>query len=345
MDNIRPRTSSLSPSSRSSTTRTPYRPQRPKKIMKSIWVKKGSTIGSQAVLPQKVRVKGGVMKNLKQTWRPKGNYLDSVNRDNGSYILKQFEQSRRRSQGIKLLVTVVALFENSQDVEELKFNSFLFSQICVRSTMILFTDKGVNLFGCTKSTQDEAFVPVFVAQKIGALGRVNSTRLLCKKIKIKRKGPDWMFDLDLLTPSMNYIPVRKENYAASEGNVSTHDDAEDLDDQQFIVHGPNIHAAQPMHTEESTADKEVSLSSDEQALHDELVNLMHQESLAKLHHDASRTAFEEEKKRIALAKEKECANSTFTLSTAKTPPQSTGNTPTDSDDDVPKDGVFSMVCA
>ncbi|GJS45557.1 putative ribonuclease H-like domain-containing protein [Tanacetum coccineum] len=65
------------------------------------------------------------------------------------------------------------------------------------------------------------------------------------------------------------------------------------------------------------------------------------ESLAKLHNDAQRTAFEEEKKRIALAKEKECANSTFTLSTAKTPPQSTGNTPTDSDDDVPKDGVFS----
>ncbi|GJT13856.1 putative ribonuclease H-like domain-containing protein [Tanacetum coccineum] len=60
-----------------------------------------------------------------------------------------------------------------------------------------------------------------------------------------------------------------------------------LDDQQFIVHGPSIHAAQPMHSEE--------------------------QSLAKLHHDAQRTAFEEEKKRIALAKEKECANSTFTL--------------------------------
>ncbi|GKG59766.1 hypothetical protein Tco_0607394, partial [Tanacetum coccineum] len=85
-------------------------------------------------------------------------------------------------------------------------------------------------------------------------------------------------------PSMNYIPVRKENYAASGGNVSTHDDVE------------------PMHSEESTADKEVSLSSEEQALHDELVNLKHQESLAKLHNDAQRTAFEEEKKRIALAK-------------------------------------------
>ncbi|GKD30471.1 retrovirus-related pol polyprotein from transposon TNT 1-94 [Tanacetum coccineum] len=69
------------------------------------------------------------------------------------------------------------------------------------------------------------------------------------------KGPDWMFDLDLLTPSMNYIPVRKENYADSGGNVSTHDDVEDLDDQQFIVH-----TAQTMHSEEHTADKEVPLS-------------------------------------------------------------------------------------
>ncbi|GJW15729.1 putative ribonuclease H-like domain-containing protein, partial [Tanacetum coccineum] len=121
----------------------------------------------------------------------------------------------------------------------------------------------------------------------------------------------------------------------------THDDVDDLDDQQFIVHGPNIHAAQNKPSEERTANKEVPLSSEEQALHDELVNLMHQESLAKLHNDAQRNAFEKEKKRIALEKGKECVDSTFTLSTANTPPQSTGNTPTDSDDDVPKDGVFS----
>ncbi|GJZ99387.1 hypothetical protein Tco_0671938 [Tanacetum coccineum] len=89
MDNIRPRTSSFSPSTRSSTTRTPHRPQRPKKIMKSIWVKKASTVGSQTVLPKIVSVKGSAMIN--QTWRPKGAYLDSVNRDNGSYTLKQFE--------------------------------------------------------------------------------------------------------------------------------------------------------------------------------------------------------------------------------------------------------------
>ncbi|GKA08701.1 ribonuclease H-like domain, reverse transcriptase, RNA-dependent DNA polymerase [Tanacetum coccineum] len=152
----------------------------------------------------------------------------------------------------------------------------------------------------------------------------------------KGKGPDWMFDLDLLTPSMNYIPVRKENYADSGDKVSTLDDVEDLDDQQFIVH-----TAQPMHSEERTAAKDVPLSSEEQALHDELMNLMHQESLAKAHNDAQRIAFEEEKRRISIAKGKESVTSTFTLSTANTPPQSAGNTPPDTDDDIPKDGVFS----
>ncbi|GJY10165.1 putative ribonuclease H-like domain-containing protein [Tanacetum coccineum] len=91
MDNRRPRISSYSPSSRSSNPRTTYRPQRPKKIVKSIWVKKGSTVGSQAVLPQTISVKKSAMITSKQTWRQKGNYLDSVNRDNGSYTLKQFE--------------------------------------------------------------------------------------------------------------------------------------------------------------------------------------------------------------------------------------------------------------
>ncbi|GJT75680.1 ribonuclease H-like domain-containing protein [Tanacetum coccineum] len=98
MDNRRPRISSYSPSSRSSTTRTPHRPYRPKKIVKSIWVKKGSTVGSQAVLPQ--TVKKSAM--IKQTWRPKGNYLDSVNRGNGSYTLKQFEAIQKKISGLML---------------------------------------------------------------------------------------------------------------------------------------------------------------------------------------------------------------------------------------------------
>ncbi|GJS74954.1 putative ribonuclease H-like domain-containing protein [Tanacetum coccineum] len=687
MDNIRPRTSSFSPSSRSSTTRTPHRPQRPKKIVKSIWVKKGSTVGSQAVLPQ--TVKKSAMISPKQTWKPKGNYLDSVNRGNGSYTLKQFEYGNPeedlkdyaiidsgcsgsmtgdkdklsdfkefkggyvafgndskggRISGKGTIKTSCLDFEKVSYVEELKFNLLSVSQICDKKHNVLFTDKECLILspkfkfvdedlvilraprkndvysldlkniipsgGITclvaKATEDEAvlwhrrlghvnfkninklvkgnlvrglpsktfkldhsclacrkgkqhrasckkieertvreplellhmdlFGPVSVEsvnrkkyclvvtddcskfswvfflaykdetydmlhdlivglenklrhkvktircdhgtefknqlmnefcakkgikreysiartpQQNGVAERKNRTlieaartmladsllpiqfwaeavntacyvlnRVLVTKPQMKTpyeilmgrspnisfmrpfgcsltilntldhlgkfdgkseegyllgystnskgfrvynrvtrkvqdclhvnflenqenqkgKGPDWMFDLELLTPSMNYIPVRKENYADSKEQGISCDDDEDLDVQQFIVHGPNIHAAQNKPSEERTADKEVPLSSEEQVLHDELVSLMHQESLAKLHNDAQRNAFEEEKKRIALDKGKECVDSTFTLSTANTPPQSTGNTPTDSDDDIPKDGVFS----
>ncbi|GJS66656.1 ribonuclease H-like domain-containing protein [Tanacetum coccineum] len=488
MDKTRPRTSNLS--------RTPHRPQRPKKIVKSIWVKKGSTVGSQAVLPQ--TVKKSAMINPKQTWRPKGNYLDSVNRDNGSYTLKQFEYGNPeedlkdyaiidsgcsgsmtgdkdklsdfkefkggyvafgndskggRISGKGTIKTSCIDFEKVSYVEELKFNLLSVSQICDKKHNVLFTDKECLILspkfkfvdedlvilraprkndvysldlkniipsgGITclvaKATKDEA---VLWHRRLGhvnfkninklvkgnlvrglpsktfkldhslfACRMVNSTGHLPRRLKKdyqlgkfdgkseegyllgystnskgfrvynritrkvqdclhvnflenqenqKGKGPDWMFDLDLLTPSMNYIPVRKENYADSKEQGISCDDVEDLDDQQFIVH-----TAQPMHTEERTAAKEVPLSSAEQALHDELVSLMHQESLAKAHNDDQRIAFEEEKKRIALDKGKECVDSTFTLSTANTPPQSTGNTPTDSDDDIPKDGVFS----
>ncbi|GKG37219.1 hypothetical protein Tco_0447392, partial [Tanacetum coccineum] len=118
-----------------------------------------------------------------------------------------------------------------------------------------------------------------------------------------------MFDLDLLTPSMNYIPIRNENYVDSGRKVSTFDDVEYLDDQQFIVHGPSINATQNKLSEERIADKEVPLSSEEQTLHDELVSLMNQESLAKSHNDAQRNAFEEEKRRIALEKGKDTVNS------------------------------------
>ncbi|GJY50718.1 putative ribonuclease H-like domain-containing protein [Tanacetum coccineum] len=547
MDKTRPRTSNLS--------RTPHRPQRPKKIVKSIWVKKGSTVATHAVLPQ--TVKEGVMMKSNQTWRPKGAYLDSVNRDNGSYTLKQFEYGNPeedlkdyaiidsgcsgsmtgdkdklsdfkefkggyvafgndskggRISGKGTIKTSCLDFEKVSYVEELKFNLLSVSQICDKKHNVLFTDKEclilspkfkfvdedlarkdeavlwhrrlghVNFkninklvkgnlvrglpsktfklehscLACRKGKQHRAsckkieertvreplellhmdlFGPVSVEsvnrkkyclvvtddcskfswvfflaykdetydmlhdlivglenklrhkvktircdhgtefknqlmnefcakkgikreysiartpQQNGVAERKNRTlieaartmladsllpiqfwaeavntacyvlnRVLVTKPQMKTpyeilmgrspnisfmrpfgcpltilntldhlgkfdgkseegyllgystnskgfrvynrvtrkvqdclhvnflenqenqkgKGPDWMFDLELLTPSMNYIPVRKENYADSGGNVSTHDDVDDLDDQQFIVHGPNI---------------------------------------------------------------------------------------------------------
>ncbi|GJR84640.1 hypothetical protein Tco_0155425 [Tanacetum coccineum] len=91
MDNVRPRASSSSPPKGFFHTRSVVRPKSPKPIIKSKWVKKESTAGTQAVLPQTKGEKGSVVTSPTQTWRPKGAYLDHRHKNNGSYTLKKFE--------------------------------------------------------------------------------------------------------------------------------------------------------------------------------------------------------------------------------------------------------------
>ncbi|GJT24720.1 putative ribonuclease H-like domain-containing protein [Tanacetum coccineum] len=91
MDTIRPRTSSFPPSTRSSTTRTPYRPQRPKKIMKSIWVKKGSTVGSYLTSTKGESPKGSWLRSVVlRLWCVKGKGHRRCNMSYGSMRCGQY---------------------------------------------------------------------------------------------------------------------------------------------------------------------------------------------------------------------------------------------------------------
>ncbi|GKF36685.1 putative ribonuclease H-like domain-containing protein, partial [Tanacetum coccineum] len=115
-------------------------------------------------------------------------------------------------------------------------------------------------------------------------------------------GPNWMFDLDFLTNSMNYIPVSIENQV----NV----DVEDVPP-----------AAHEKPSESSTKENDVQDSEDaankesKQDLQDELEKMVTQELTAKAMDDVSRQAFEEEKRKIASQKKASQATSTNTLST------------------------------
>ncbi|GJS62670.1 hypothetical protein Tco_0657454 [Tanacetum coccineum] len=144
----------------------------------------------------------------------------------------------------------------------------------------------------------------------------------------KGKGPDWMFDLDILTPSLNYIPVRKENQVDTAVKQSNSVDFEDVDDQQFIVHGSSSignkavsgaikNDAQNKDSDESTIDKEVPLTIEDQDLQKEFENLMLQETIAHSHMEIQG---------IASEKRKEKGKEIYDLS--------------ESDDDLPKDGIF-----
>ncbi|GJR25648.1 hypothetical protein Tco_1101880 [Tanacetum coccineum] len=68
----------------------------------------------------------------KQTWKPKGNYLDSVNRVNGSYTLKQFEG---RSSRTMLSLTVDALKYEQRQVHVSDFKQFIGAYVAFEMTL------------------------------------------------------------------------------------------------------------------------------------------------------------------------------------------------------------------
>ncbi|GJS62030.1 hypothetical protein Tco_0656814 [Tanacetum coccineum] len=211
-------------------------------------------------------------------WRPKGNYLDHVSKDSGSFMLKKVE------------------YVNPKDYEELQWRlcRLLGSDPKAgKSPSISF----MRPFGC----------PLTILNTLDSLGKFDgksnegyllgySTTSKAFRVHNKRTkrveenlhidfmedqpnmagtGPNWMFDLDFLTNSMNYIPVSVEN------QVNVDVDVADKEGQHQITE-------------------------DEQVLHDELEKMIAQEVIAKALDDATRQYFEEKKRNIAS--QKECSN-------------------------------------
>ncbi|GJY44486.1 ribonuclease H-like domain-containing protein [Tanacetum coccineum] len=95
-------------------------------------------------------------------------------------------------------------------------------------------------------------------------------------------GHDWMFDLDFLTNTMNYIPVSVENQTAPEKPSENAPKHKDVQDSEVVA-------------EKEDQDK---LKEAEQALKYDLERMVAQEMAAKAMYDATRQAFEEEKRKI-----------------------------------------------
>ncbi|GJU65117.1 putative ribonuclease H-like domain-containing protein [Tanacetum coccineum] len=177
-------------------------------------------------------------------------------------------------------------------------------------------------------------------------------------------GPNWMFDLDFLTNSMNYIPVSVENQVnvdagTQDSYVAGSSGKDKGPTQEYILLPLQPHrtripvedvapAAHEKPSESSPKDNDVQdsedvadkegqhqMTEDEQVLHDELEKMIAQEVVAKALDDATRQAFEEEKRNIASQKRAAQATSTNKLSTvrsyvstATTPYVSAASTPT-----------------
>ncbi|GJU34389.1 putative ribonuclease H-like domain-containing protein [Tanacetum coccineum] len=156
-------------------------------------------------------------------------------------------------------------------------------------------------------------------------------------------GPNWMFDLDFLTNSMNYIPVSVENQvnvdACTQDSYVVGSSGKDKGStQEYILlplqpHRTRIPAedvapaahekpsesspkANDIQDSEDAADKEEQhqMKESEQVLQDELGKMVTQELAAKAMNNVSIQAFEEENRRIASQKKAAQATSTNKLS-------------------------------
>ncbi|GJV06366.1 putative ribonuclease H-like domain-containing protein [Tanacetum coccineum] len=157
-------------------------------------------------------------------------------------------------------------------------------------------------------------------------------------------GPNWMFDLDFLTNSMNYIPVSVENQVnvdagTQDSYVAGSSGKDKGPTQEYILLPLQPHrtripvedvapAAHEKPSESSPKDNDVQdsedvadkegqhqMTEDEQVLHDELEKMIAQEVVAKALDDATRQAFEEEKRNVASQKRAAQATSINKLST------------------------------
>ncbi|GJT03656.1 hypothetical protein Tco_0838118 [Tanacetum coccineum] len=90
MDNVRPR-ASYSPIKRSYYTKPAFRPKNLKQDVKTSVFKNMMIAGTRVVVNTSKGKMDNDLKKSRWVWRPKGNHMDHVSKEKGSFILKKFE--------------------------------------------------------------------------------------------------------------------------------------------------------------------------------------------------------------------------------------------------------------
>ncbi|GJS23880.1 ribonuclease H-like domain-containing protein [Tanacetum coccineum] len=97
-------------------------------------------------------------------------------------------------------------FEDIYFVKELKLNLFSVSQMCDKKNNVLFTETECLVLSPGFKLLDECQVLLKVPRQNNMYNFD-----LKNVVPSGGSGPDWLFDIDLLTNSMNYEPVTAEN--------------------------------------------------------------------------------------------------------------------------------------
>ncbi|GKA03702.1 putative ribonuclease H-like domain-containing protein [Tanacetum coccineum] len=225
-------------------------------------------------------------------------------------------------------------FEDVCFVKELyHFNLFSVSQMCDKKNKVLFTDTECLVLSSDFKLPDENQVLLRIPRQNNMY-----SFYLENIVPSKGKGPNWLFDLDYLTDSMNYQPVRSENQANKTAGPNTQNNIdagnskmEAEPGQDYFVlpiwssytstvkssetknEGKKPNRDTGLKTNEEPVDKE------DQAFLEELERLKRQEKEANDAAEALRKEFAQDTEDLLLQERAARATSTNTINTASTP--------------------------
>ncbi|GJY67049.1 putative ribonuclease H-like domain-containing protein [Tanacetum coccineum] len=198
-------------------------------------------------------------------------------------------------------------------------------------TFILFAGKSDEGFLVGYSLQSKAF-RVYNLETKRVEENLHIT-FLENKPNVAGKGPTWLFDLDYLTDSMNYHPVRSENQAnlhagqqEANQNAGTEDiiDAGDSEKEDESAQDCFVLPIWPSYSSTITPDlktdeKREGPREEEQVFMDELERLKRQEKEANEEAEALRKEFAQETENLVIQEGAAKTSSTNIFSTVSTP--------------------------
>ncbi|GJU95863.1 putative ribonuclease H-like domain-containing protein [Tanacetum coccineum] len=281
-------------------TRPAIRPKNLKQDVKTFGVKNMTTAGTRAIVNTGKGKMDNDLKKSRWVWRPKRNYMDHESKEKGSFHTQKYG-SEICYKNMQVVVVVALAFGCNKaylsDYEDYNGGFVSFGS----------DPKGGKITSKGKiRTANLDFDDVYFVDELNKAFRVYNKRtkrveenmhidFLEDQPNVAGSGPDWMFDLDFLTNTMNYIPVSVENQV----NVDVEDVVQAAQEKP-VENSPKDNDVQDS---EDVAEKEEqhTLTEAEQALKDDLERMIAQEIAAKAIDDATRQAFEEEKKRATQA--------------------------------------------
>ncbi|GJW07972.1 putative ribonuclease H-like domain-containing protein [Tanacetum coccineum] len=246
----------------------------------------------------------------------------------GGYVAFGNDSKRGRISGKGTIKTSCLDFEKVSYVEELKFNLLSVSQICDKKHNVLFTDKECLILSPKFKFVDEDLDSLSMAQKIGHV----NIKILTSWLKAI-----WLrFTFQEYSKLDHLLSCRKgKQHRASCKKIEERTVREPLELLHMDLFGP-------VSVESVNRKKYCLVVTDDCSKFSWVFFLAYKDETYDMLHDLivgmllkrKRGKYTEKGKEVSFA-------STFTLSTLTHLLQSTGNTTKDSDDDVPKDGVFS----